>query len=170
MKKLLNLVITLIMIITVILGFVGCTSLNNSNIPLLDLREAENNLEAKGYIVSTGTKLNTVYMAAENYPIVRYVQAHKESTNKNIFIIEFDTKKSAELYYNYISFTGYKQQLEWYEHLLNAYGDQMYSRDRNNLEDTLKEMKDESNLSYIFYNDRFVWITNNLDTIQDTKN
>lgn len=171
MKKFFNSTLLIVVLVAIVVSFGACSNTNNSIAPTLDLQKAEDNLRARNYNIETRRDYLFSF-GLENYAIEKYLSAAQEEGDKYILILQFKSAKSAKYFYDYkLSYyiDYHQKELKWYQHLLEEYGDEMYVDEKNELQDLIKDMKEEYSSYIIGYSSKYVWIANYDEAIQDTK-
>ena len=176
MKKVLILVVAVITLLAACMSMSSCSMLNfgssshecsTENIPLLDLKEARKNLLEFGYDVD-------VY-GREDYCGYGQDGAISASNNKYfIQLIEFDTEELAKLYcatkmHIDAGIPGAKAELDYLKYVLKHYSDSMSLSDVKNYEDEVEEIENMLKSRIVGHSGKFVWATNSVTVIEDTK-
>ena len=174
MKKLFSKILAILLVVATVTAFSACSkSAGAPSVgpkPELDIKKAEDNLETNRYEVKKVDRRDVDSVDA--YALEKGILAVKD--DDYICLIEWKTKEAAEKAYDYMlncetEFLKTKATIEWYEFILEEYGDDMYSYERTQLEDQIKAYKREN--EYIVYgiSGKYIWFASNESVIEDTK-
>ncbi len=172
MKNFLRKVLVVLLAVATVTAFNSCFSKSpaSGGKPELNLKQAQNNLEDNKYEVQqvNGRDLDVV----EAYALEKGILAVKG--DDYICLIEWKTKDAAEKAYDYMlncetELLKIKATIEWYEFLLEEYGDDMFSNERTILEDQIKAYKKENENRVYGCSGKYIWIASDESVIEDTK-
>ncbi len=173
MKKLLGKILAILLVVVMVTAFSACSKSAGAPSagpkPELDLRKAEDNLEDNGYEVYKSDDFDSDFMG---YAVEKFIEAYDD--HNEIILIECKSNKGAEKLYNYmvndeLEISIMQATIDWYEFLLKEYGDDMYSGEREELEDEIKEYKEELEGLVYGFSGKYVWFATDEDAIEDTK-
>ena len=171
MKKLLGKILVILLVVATVTAFSACSKSVGAPSagpkPELDLKKAEDNLEDNGYEIE-----DLDLDSAMDYAIEKGISAYDERDNY-IILIECKSTKAAEKLYDYLinyefEINYINATIAWYEFLLEEYGDDMYSEEREELEDEIKANKDDIKDAAYGHSGKYIWFGNE-DAVEDTK-
>ncbi len=164
MKKLLSLICSLVLMVTLIFTLGACSQYYNcKKSPTLDLSQAEREYKNKGWeVYRLNESQREYYFDALSVAIKDALVAYDNSKDYDheLIIIEFDSKKSAKAYYNYYLthiLWGDEEVLYWLNHLLKEYGKDLKSGDLEDLEEYIQYKEEMQEKISAGYDGFFVW-------------
>ncbi len=139
MKKLLTGLLALVMLVSSVFVLSSCAAK-----PELDLEDAKKNLEDEEWIVRFEDDKDLLGAGYEET-----LTAYDKDYEEYISIIKFEKAATAKLYYKQLkweydqSIESLEKEIEWAEHLLSKYEDDMKNDEIDELEDEIKELEKE---------------------------
>ena len=167
MKKLLSILVTVVMLCGLSMTICSC----GTNSPELNLEKARKNLKDNGYYVELEeSNFSDVDTPWGGYAIEKVLYAEEEEGDNWIQIIEFKTEKIAKMAMEAdpISAGVYEKEIKLMEYILEKYGDEMKSDERDELRDEIKEYEELLEEEQVYRKGKYVWYGTKL-AIEDTK-
>jgi hypothetical protein len=171
MKKLFMKVVTGLMALGCLMVGAGCFS------PKLNIDTAEEALRAKDYEVEIDHDVHDGDFVVDG--IIKKT-LYAERDDMWIEIYEFEKAETAKLFYQMLmnereaDMQETKAYIEYYEHLLDDYKDKIKSDEIAELEDSIKEYKEdleayeeEEKTSGI--NGKYIWYASDIDVVEDAQ-
>ena len=163
MKKLLSILLTVVVFCGISITFCSCGNIT----PELNFEKARKNLKDNGYVV----ELDNAISAGDGwlkYAFENTLYAAEENGDNWIQIIEFKNVKVAKLFCEITDGVLCQKEINFMEYILEKYGDDMKSAERDELDDEIKEYKEELAEERYYRKGKYVWCGTD-SGINDTK-